>query len=31
MVIDEARRTFTYLNLYGFLTEAVVVNRVFRD
>ena len=23
MVIDEARRTFTYLNLYGFLTDAV--------
>ncbi|HEX2085426.1 MAG TPA: TRC40/GET3/ArsA family transport-energizing ATPase [Solirubrobacteraceae bacterium] len=31
MVIDEARRTFTYLNLYGFLTDAVVVNRVFPD
>jgi arsenite/tail-anchored protein-transporting ATPase len=29
MVIEEARRTFTYLNLYGFLTDAVVVNRVF--
>ena len=29
MVIDESRRTFTYLNLYGFLTDAVVVNRVF--
>jgi len=29
MVIDEARRTFTYLNLYGYLTDAVVVNRVF--
>ena len=29
LVIDEARRTFTYLNLYGFLTDAVVVNRVF--
>jgi len=29
MVIDEARRTFTYLNLYGFLTDAVIVNRVF--
>ena len=25
MVIDEARRTFTYLNLYGYLTDAVVV------
>jgi len=31
MVIDEARRTFTYLNLYGYLTDAVVVNRVQRD
>ena len=31
MVIGEAMRTFTYLNLYGFLTDAVVVNRVFPD
>lgn len=31
MVIDEARRTFTYLNLYGFLTDAIVVNRVFPE
>jgi len=31
IVVDEARRTFTYLNLYGFLTDAVVVNRVFPD
>lgn len=29
MVISEAMRTFTYLNLYGFLTDAIVVNRVF--
>jgi arsenite-transporting ATPase len=29
MVIDEARRLFTYLNLYGYLTDAVVCNRVF--
>lgn len=29
LVIDEARRTFTYLALYGFLTDAVIVNRVF--
>jgi arsenite-transporting ATPase len=29
MVVEEARRTFTYLNLYGYLTDAVVVNRVF--
>lgn len=31
MVIDEARRTFTYLNLYGLLTDAIVVNRVFPE
>jgi len=31
LVIDEARRTFTYLNLYGYLTDAVVVNRVFPE
>jgi hypothetical protein len=24
-------RTFTYQNLYGYLTDAVVVNRVFPD
>ncbi|HEX6459675.1 MAG TPA: ArsA family ATPase [Thermoleophilaceae bacterium] len=29
MVIREAMRTFTYLNLYGYLTDAVVVNRLF--
>ena len=29
MVIKEAQRTFTYLNLYGFVTDAVVINRVF--
>ena len=29
MVIGEAMRTFTYLNMYGYLTDAVVVNRVF--
>ncbi len=29
MVIKEAQRTFTYLNLYGYLTDAVVVNRIF--
>jgi arsenite-transporting ATPase len=28
MVLAEARRSFTYLNLYGFNTDAVVVNRV---
>jgi arsenite/tail-anchored protein-transporting ATPase len=29
MVIGEAMRTFTYLNLYGYLTDAVIVNRLF--
>jgi arsenite-transporting ATPase len=29
MVIGEAMRTYTYLNLYGYLTDAVVVNRIF--
>ncbi len=29
MVIGEAQRTFTYLNLYGYLTDAVIVNRIF--
>jgi arsenite-transporting ATPase len=31
MVIKEAMRTFTYLNLYGYLTDAVVVNRLFPE
>ena len=31
MVIKEAMRTFTYLNLYGYLTDAVVVNRVLPE
>ncbi len=31
MVIAEAMSTFTYLNLYGYLTDAVVVNRIFPD
>jgi arsenite-transporting ATPase len=31
MVIMEAQRTFTYLNLYGYLTDAVIVNRIFPD
>src|SRR6201992_3223533 len=31
MVVAEAMRTFTYLKLYGYLTDAVVVNRVFPD
>lgn len=28
MVIAEARRSFTYLNLFGFHTDAVIVNRL---
>lgn len=31
LVVDEARRTFTYLSLYGFAVDAVVVNRLFPD
>ncbi|MFL5825627.1 MAG: ArsA family ATPase [Thermoleophilaceae bacterium] len=31
MVIKESMRTFTYLNLYGYLTDAVMVNRLFPD
>ncbi len=31
MVVGEAMRTFTYLNLYGFLTDAIIVNRVFGE
>ncbi len=31
MVVKEAMRTFTYLNLFGYVTDAVVVNRVFPD
>src|SRR5258705_2776273 len=29
MVVREPMRTFTYLNLYGYLTDAVIVNQVF--
>jgi arsenite/tail-anchored protein-transporting ATPase len=31
MVIRETQRTFTYLNLYGYATDSVLVNRVFPD
>jgi arsenite-transporting ATPase len=31
MVVKEAMRTFTYLNLFGYLTDAVIVNRVFPE
>ncbi|HCP62334.1 MAG TPA: hypothetical protein DIU14_07690, partial [Actinobacteria bacterium] len=28
MVIAEARRTYTYLSLFGYRVDAVVVNRI---
>ena len=31
MVVGEAMRTYTYLSLYGYLTDAVVVNRIFPE
>ncbi|MFQ5825921.1 MAG: ArsA family ATPase [Dehalococcoidia bacterium] len=31
MVIKEAQRTFTYLNLYGYATDLVVCNRLIPD
>lgn len=31
MVLSEAKRSFTYLNLFGFNTDAVIVNRVLPD
>ena len=31
MVIKETQRTFTYLNLYGYNTDAVVCNRIIPD
>ena len=31
MVIKEAKRAFTYLNLFGYLTDAVIVNRVLPE
>jgi len=31
MVISEARRTYTYLSLFGYQVDAVVVNRVLPD
>ncbi len=31
LVVDETRRTFTYLGLYGFLTDAVIANRILPD
>ncbi len=31
MVIKEAQRTYTYLNLYGYATDAVICNRLIPD
>ncbi len=31
MVIAEARRTYTYLGLFGYRVDAVIVNRIFPD
>jgi arsenite-transporting ATPase len=31
MVIKEAQRTYTYLNLFGFSTDAIVANRLIPD
>src|SRR5262249_3293878 len=29
--VAETMRTFTYLNLYGYVTDAVIVNRIFPE
>ena len=31
MVIKEAQRTFTYLNLYGYLVDLIICNRIIPD
>ncbi|MCI0712592.1 MAG: ArsA family ATPase [Chloroflexi bacterium] len=31
MVIKETQRTYTYLNLYGYATDAIVVNRIIPE
>jgi len=31
MIIKETQRTFTYLNLYGYLTDLVICNRIIPD
>ncbi len=31
MVLSESKRSFTYLNLFGFNTDAIIVNRVLPD
>jgi arsenite/tail-anchored protein-transporting ATPase len=31
MVINESKRAFTYLNLYGYNVDAVIINRIIED
>src|SRR5690606_20758362 len=31
MVIKETQRTYTYLNLYGYATDAIICNRIIPD
>ena len=31
MVIKETQRTYTYLNLYGYATDAIMCNRIIPD
>ncbi|MEW6455203.1 MAG: ArsA family ATPase [Acidobacteriota bacterium] len=31
MVIKEAQRAYTFLNLFGFVTDAVIINRIITD
>jgi len=31
MVVKEAKRAFTYLNLFGYITDAVIVNRILPE
>ena len=31
MVVSEAKRSFTYLNLFGFNTDAIIVNRILSE
>jgi len=31
MVISEARRSFTYLNFFGFNTDAIIINKIFPE
>lgn len=31
MVIKEAQRSYTYLNLYGYITDSIICNRIFPE